>query len=164
MPPEPFEFPEHIEDYLQEHNVLNISTSDDGGPWSAAVFFAHHKLDIYFMTAAHTRHGAAALASGVMAGSIHEDYADWAEIKGLQMQGRVWLVEDERELRAGLRAFFRKYDFAEAFYRGNIPEELKQSIKSVRLFCFRPELVLWLDNAAGFAKRVQVYPPQDGLE
>ncbi|MCC6484259.1 MAG: pyridoxamine 5'-phosphate oxidase family protein [Armatimonadetes bacterium] len=161
MPAESFELPAHIDDYLHKHNVLNVSTCDEEGPWGAAVFYAHEGLKIYFMTAPHTRHGSALVAAGTMAGSIHEDYAGWTEIRGLQMRGRVWMLEDEGEVRAGQRAFFRKYDFAEAFSHGNVPEEIQRSIKSVRLFCFEPQLVLWLDNSAGFGKRMQVYPPLD---
>lgn len=155
---ETFEFPEHVESYLQDHNVLNLSTSGSDGPWSSAVFFAHHDLHFWFMSNPDTRHGKHILELGRMGASVHEDYGSWQEIKGLQMQGSVWLVKEEAERKAGLKAFFRKFCFAEAFFRSGVPEELKARMRNIHLFCFRPDVVYWLDNSSGFGNRQCIYP------
>jgi hypothetical protein len=76
------------------------------------------------------------------------------------MKGRAWVVEDADERKAGLRAYFRKYDFAEAFFRDDAPEEIRRSMQGVSLFCFEPELVLWLDNSHGFSNRARIHPPE----
>ncbi len=153
-----FEFPEKVEDYLSEHNVMNLSTYGEDGPWSSAVFFAHKGRRFWFMSTQQTRHGTDIAASGVLAATIHEDYAEWQDIKGLQMSGRVWVVSDGDELKSGLRAYFRKYSFAEAFFRGQAPKPVKERMKHIRLFCFEPDLILWLDNSTGFGNQVQLYP------
>lgn len=158
-----YSFPETVQDYLCDHNVLNISTHGESGPWSAAVFYAHEGLDFYFMTNPATQHGTDMTSAGVMAGSIHEDYASWREIKGIQMRGRVWVVRQGTQKKRGLKAFFRKFCFAEAFLRGGIPDALRDRMRNIELFCFRPDLVLWLDNSTGFGNRLQVYPPPDSL-
>lgn len=161
MSPEAFTFPEHLEDYLSDHNVLNLSTHGSDGPWASAVFFAHQGLRFFFMSDPDTRHGRHILETGAAAGSVHEDYSVWQEIKGLQMSGRIRVVEDPDEQRAGLRAYFRKYSFAEAFFRGEVPAPVRERMKDVRLFCFEPDCVLWLDNSRSFGCRLQIYPAPD---
>ena len=69
-------------------------------------------------------------------------------------------MEDADERKAGLRAYFRKYAFAEAFFREDAPEDIRASMQGVRLFCFEPELVLWLDNSHGFSNRARIHPPE----
>lgn len=158
MKPEVDVFSEQVDDYLAEHNVLNLSTSGKGGPWAAAVFFAHSGRRLWFMSNPGTRHGAHIVAGGAVAASVHEDCPQWENIRGLQMQGRAWVVEDDGERKAGLRAYFKKYSFAETFFRDDAPEEIRKSMAGIKLFCFEPEVVLWLDNSHGFGNRAQVFP------
>ncbi len=160
MKPEVDVFAEPVDEYLAEHNVLNLSTSGEGGPWAAAVFYAHSGRRFWFMSNPNTLHGSHIVASGAVAASVHEDCPQWKNIRGLQMKGRAWVVEDPGERKVGLRAYFRKYDFAEAFFRDDAPEEIRQSMQGVRLFCFEPELVLWLDNSHGFSNRARIHPPE----
>ncbi len=155
-----FEFPEHVDAYLNDHNVLTLATAGEDGPWSAAVFFAHQGRHFYFMSDSATLHGQHIGQNGLVAAAIHEDYGAWPDIKGMQMRGRVWIVQDKDEWRAGLRTYFRKYDFGEAFFRGELPPALHRRLHKIRLFCFEPELILWLDNATGFGNRVQLYPAE----
>lgn len=161
MNPDRYTFPDNIEEYLEEHNVLNLATSGEDGPWSAAVFYAHYGRRFYFMSDPATTHGSHIVTSELAAASIHEDYADWQSIKGLQMSGRAWEVTDSRQQKIGLRAYFRKYSFAEAFFKAGFPERIAERMKKVRLFCFEPDRVFWLDNSKGFGKRITVYPPPD---
>jgi hypothetical protein len=42
--------------------------------------------------------------------------------------------------------------------RGDVPEALRERMRNIHLFCFEPDLVLWLDNSTGFGNRIQVYP------
>ncbi len=158
MASDSFQFPPAVEDYLSEHNVLNLSTCGEDGPWAAAVFYAHTGLQFFFMSNPDTRHGRHIVATGRMAAAVHEDYSSWREIKGVQMTGSVRVVDDPAGRKEGLKAFFRKFCFAEAFLRGDVPEALRERMRNIHLFCFEPDLVLWLDNSTGFGNRVQVYP------
>lgn len=160
MKPDVDVFTEQVDDYLAEHNVLNLSTAGSDGPWAAAVFFAHSGQRLWFMSNPDTVHGAHIVTSGVVAATVNEDCPDWKTIRGLQMKGPVWVVQDPSERKLGLRAYFRKYSFAEAFFRDDAPEEVRASMQGIKLFCFEPNLVLWLDNSHSFGDREQVFPPQ----
>ena len=153
-----FQFPENIDEYLAEHSIINIATSGEDGPWASAAFYAHSGRLFFFMTTPDSQHGRDSLVSGLMAATIHEDCAYWDEVKGVQMRGRVWAVEDASEQKQGLRTFFRKYEFASQFTQGRMPEELKASLSEVRLFCFCPDVVYWIDASKQSPLRVRLFP------
>ena len=76
-------------DYLAAHRVMTLATHGPDGPWAAAVFYANDGFELYFLSSAASRHGRnLALQAGVAA-TVHEDYADWRDIKGIQLEGTV---------------------------------------------------------------------------
>ena len=76
-------------DYLAGHHVMTLATYGPEGLWAAAVFYANDGFQLYFLSAGHTRHARNMAASPQAAATIQEDYADWAAIKGIQLEGTV---------------------------------------------------------------------------
>jgi hypothetical protein len=70
--------------YLEAHNVMTLATA---GPWAAAVFYVNDDFTLYFLSSPQTRHAQALAANPRVAITIHEDYADWRSIKGIQLDG-----------------------------------------------------------------------------
>ena len=137
--------------YLGRHHVATLATSGSDGPWAAAVFYANDGFRLYFLSLPTTRHGRNLAAHPRAAATVQEDYRDWPEIKGVQMEGRTLLLAgSEREQAISLYA--RKFPVIAAPAEPRIAEALTR----VGWYCLVPDRVYFVDNAAGFGHRDQV--------
>jgi hypothetical protein len=138
--------------YLAGHNVLSLATFGPEGPWSAAVFYASEGFTLYFVSSATTRHGRNLAADPRAASTIQEDYDDWRDIKGLQIEGRVERVPDAEKARvAGLYA--EKFP---ATRPDRAPPEIAAALARIGWYRLVPSRVLFIDNARGLGHREEV--------
>ena len=98
-----------ILDYMQAHNTMTLATSAGDVPWAATVFYSSDDLRLYFFSAPDSRH-CQNLAANARAGvTIQEDYHDWRQIKGIQLEGKVALVDGVLEKAKAMAVYARKY-------------------------------------------------------
>ena len=85
-------------------------------------------------------------------------YSTWKEIKGLQMAGRIRVVNPGLDAIQVLRAYLKKYPFTKEFFKENISMDLDSFAQrfGVKLYRFIPTLVYYLDNQIRFAFREEV--------
>ena len=74
-----------------QHHDLGDVRGD--APWAATVFFASDGLSLYFFSSPESRHCQNLAANARVAVTVQEDYKDWRKIKGIQLEGRVKLVD-----------------------------------------------------------------------
>lgn len=133
--------------YLEEHRVISLATTGVQGPWAAAVFYASQGFDLYFLSAMHTRHVQDLAINPRVAATIQEDYRDWPDIKGIQMEGVV------RELTGKDR------QEAITLYRGKFPfmvsagAQIQSALRRVSWFRLKPDRVYYIDNSLGLGHR-----------
>ena len=145
--------------YLAAHNTVSLATVADGQPWAATVFYVNVGTDLYFLSEPKTRHCTNILANGLVAGTINEDYRDWQQIKGIQLEGRASEVRGKIELARALAAYLGKYPFVKQFLS---PGQLLHGVQiagktfDIRLWRLRPERLYYLDNARGFSARQEL--------
>lgn len=145
--------------YLRAHNTLSLATVGSDGPWASAVFYANRGFSLYFLSEPSTRHGANLAKRADVAGTINEDYGDWREIKGVQLEGACKPVAGKVEQAAALAAYVRKFPFVASFLK---PDQLLEGMEisgrplNVRLYKLIPRRFFFLDNARGFSHRVEV--------
>ena len=156
----PADLRERVLAYLAAHNTVSLATvGDDGTPWAATVFYAHLGTDLYWLSEPKTRHSQNLLANGRVAATINEDYRDWQQIKGIQLEGRASEVRGKIELARALAAYLGKYPFVKQFLS---PGQLLQGVQiagktfDIRLWRLRPERLYYLDNARGFSARQEL--------
>ena len=136
--------------YLEAHRVLTLATNGPLGLWAAAVFYASEEFLLYFLSAEHTRHAQNLKANPQVAATIQEDYADWVEIKGIQLEGAVEkLAGSESEVAIAL--FRAKYPFIRSA-GGAVGEALSR----VAWYRLTPQRLYLIDNSKGFGHRDQV--------
>ncbi len=146
-------------DYLAAHNTVSLATAGPDGPWAATVFYANVGTDLYFLSEPKTRHCQNLLANARVAGTVNEDYRDWQQIKGIQLEGRAAEVSGKLELARALGAYLAKYPFVKQFLS---PGQLLQAVQipgksfDIRLWRLRPERLYYLDNARGFSARQEL--------
>ncbi len=136
--------------YLQAHNVLTLATTGPEGPWASAVFYANEGFTLYFLSSPKSRHARNIAARSSVAGAVQEDYGDWPEIKGIQLEGVATPLEGEPR------------DQARALYARRHPSvaeptaELAAALARVAWYRLTPGRLYFIDNALGFGHRDEV--------
>ena len=131
--------------YLAAHNVLTLATTD---PWAAAVLYVNDGFVLYFLSSPETRHCQGLRRDPRVAVTVHEDYADWRAIKGIQLEGAVEPVDagDLPRVRALYAAKFPIIGSAAS-------PAIVAALARIRWYRITPQRVCFVDNAAGFGHR-----------
>jgi uncharacterized protein YhbP (UPF0306 family) len=139
--------------YLQNHNVLTLATSGPEGLWAAAVFYVNDGFTLYFLSAPTTRHSRNIAARPGIAATIQEDYKDWPEIKGIQLEGRAYQVEGA-ERAAAIARYGSKFPVI-----GNLshaPAEIVRAMSKIAWYKVIVERLYLIDNSLGMGHRDEV--------
>lgn len=137
-------------DYLQQHQVMTLATGAGGKVWAAAVFYVSSGFSLTFLSAGHTRHSRDIAANPWAAATVQEDYNEWREIKGIQMEGPVRLLAgDERKRAVGL--YGEKYPFV-----GRAKGSIAAALLGVNWYELSPSRLYLIDNSKGFGHRDDV--------
>ena len=139
--------------YLAAHNVMTLATSGPEGPWAAAVFYVNQDFDLYFLSSPRARHSMNVQAHPAAAAAVHEDYSEWRDIQGVQLEGVVEILSGLEEARA--RALYGA-KFAVARPGEQAPDLIAAALSRVSAYRFRARQAFFIDNAAGFGKRETV--------
>jgi uncharacterized protein YhbP (UPF0306 family) len=108
-------------------------------------------LSLYFFSDPDTRHGRNLAREGWASGAVTEEYEDWQQIQGVQLEGPVdVLAGSDRE--AGLRVYLGKFPWAADFLAPEGPYFARVGSK-VALYRLRPARVGFTDNRLGFGHR-----------
>ena len=147
---------QQIVDYLKSHNTMTLATCAGDVPWAATVFFASEDLRLYFFSAPESRHCQNLTINRRVAVTIQEDYKDWREIKGIQLEGSVALVDGVVEKAKAMAIYAIKYpDVIKLFTNPDSGVFYKAFLK-VKFYCVTPDKVFFIDNAQGFGKRQEL--------
>jgi len=130
---------------------MTLATYGPGGPWAAAVFYASDGFDLYFVSSPASRHGRDVAARAAVAATVQEDYREWREIKGIQLEGRVEQLSGDAETRAR-KLYAAKFPFAAA----SAPAAIVAAFAKVRWYHLAAVRAYFVDNSVGFGHRDQV--------
>jgi uncharacterized protein len=138
--------------YLAGRHSLTLATTGPEGPWAAGVYFASDGLTLYFLSDPATRHCQDIAANPRVAAAIHEDYKDWREIRGVQLEGTAAPVEGAGGLARAWEVYLAKFPFVRQFQVGDALEIMGRAVRA-RLYRVVPSRLHFLDNSKGFSHR-----------
>ncbi len=142
-----------VQKYLHDHNVATLATSGNGGPWAAAVFYASDGYTLYFLSSPTSRHCLELAQTTRVAVTIQEDYADWLEIKGVQIEGVASEISgDEEELARKL--YGQKFPLVGLLAQA--PAVIVKAMAKVRWYKIVPHSLYFIDNSLGLGHRDEV--------
>ena len=144
---------EQVQSYLREHHVMTLASQGDEGVWAAAVFYANDGFATYFLSSPTSRHGRNLVGNPRASAAVHEDYADWREIKGVQMEGSTSMLAGEEEEKAR-RLYGAKFPVV-----GNLeqaPAFIVKALANVRWYKLVPERLYFIDNSVTFGHRDEI--------
>ena len=133
--------------YLDDHTTLNLATTGPGGLWAAAILYVHDDLDLYFTSVPSTRHAVNIDATHHAACTIIDECTTWQNMKGMQVEGKVVLVEDVAERTRVVADYLRRFPFAVGMWNGESdPARIGADPGIHAFFRLTPTRVLFTDN------------------
>ena len=148
-----------IELFLSNHHTISIATSAEGELWSASVFYvSDEKFNIYFVSFEESKHIQGILKNKRVSATINQDVSDWMQIKGLQLQGLAYKVQEHHRQNI-LNLYRQKFDSIQQlldFPKTDDEKKIAKQFDSISLFCFEPDWIRLLDNSLGFGSKEQI--------
>jgi len=142
-----------VKRYLRDHNVATLATLGRGNPWAAAVFYVSDGYTLYFLSSPTSEHCLNLAQNPRVALTIQEDYSDWLEIKGVQMEGVVSELSGAEEERAR-RLYGEK--FPVVCLMTHAPAAIVKALAKVRWYKVVPLRLYFIDNSAGLGHRDEI--------
>lgn len=132
---------------------MTLATQGPEGPWAAAVFYAWVDGALIFLSSPKSRHGANLAHDSRCAATIQEDYSDWQQIKGVQLEGQVEQLHGEDAARARA-AYAEKFPIAGPL--AMIPPAIAEAFARVSWYRLLPARMYFIDNSRGFGHREEL--------
>jgi uncharacterized protein len=155
---DPAELRKRTEELLSAQTTMTLSTAHDNESWAAPVYYVNRKFQFYFFSDPSSRHVREALESGNAAAAVFHQASTWQEIRGIQMSGTVTPLGAGLEAVRAIRAYLKKFPFTREFFDSGKEIDLEGFVKRfrVRLYLFRPSVLLYQDNRIAFSFREEV--------
>lgn len=140
-------------DYLRGHNVATLATGSAKDIWASAVFYVNDGFTLYFLSSPKSRHCCNLAQNPQVAVTIQEDYADWPEIKGVQIEGVAGVISGDEEERAR-RLYGEKFPVV-----GNlaqVPSMIVKALTKVSWYKVVPRRLYFIDNSISLGHRDEI--------
>lgn len=144
---------ERIKRICGRSSTLGLATvGTDGSPHAANVNFVEDEnLDLYFLSAAGTRHSLDVFGNPRVAATAYVPFDRAEQILGLQVHGQCEMLRDA-EFNRVWQLFMRKFPYSAAF---------EERARAERFYRIRPSWFRVIDNSAGFGRKWEVaWPPR----
>jgi|SRR5690349_10980097 len=155
MPPSD-ELKHQVLAYLRSHNTMTLATCADNLPWASTVFYASDDFRLYFFSAPDSRHSQNVSQNPAVAVTVQEDYHDWRVIKGIQLEGKVTLIDSVLEKGKAMAIYARKYPDVIKLFTNPASGVFYKAFLKVKFYCVIPEKLFFIDNEQGFGKRQEL--------
>jgi uncharacterized protein YhbP (UPF0306 family) len=132
---------------------MTLATVGDAGPWAAAVFYVHQGGALYFLSAPGSRHCRNIAQSPRVSATIQEDYADWREIKGVQLEGIAARLSGDEERRAR-DLYAAKFPLLRNLAAA--PPAIVKALAKVGWYELAVERAYFIDNSVAFGHRDEI--------
>ena len=142
-----------VQNYLRDHNVATLAAGSGEDLWAAAVFYVNDGYTLYFLSSPTSRHILNLAHNPRVALTIQEDYADWLDIKGVQIEGVASELSGAEEDQAR-RLYGRKFPVVGML--GQAPAAIVKALAKVRWYKVVPHRLYFIDNSAGLGHRDEV--------
>ncbi|NCO61371.1 MAG: hypothetical protein COZ70_15470 [Deltaproteobacteria bacterium CG_4_8_14_3_um_filter_51_11] len=154
------ELADRVQALILSCSTITLATCSGASAWAAPVYYFYQRSGFYFFSSPESRHVTDAVATGEAAGSIHAAGIGWKDIRGIQMNGSIKKIVSPVEAARAISGYLKKFPFTGDFF-----SDSKADLDGffgrfgVRLYCFRPRLVIYCDNSIRFGYRAEIDLP-----
>ena len=126
-----------------------------GIPHAASVFYVNIGFNLYFLSNPKSRHGENLTQNPTVSGTINEDYSNWLQIKGIQLEGRVECIGGILKQARIAKAYVKKVPNVADFLLSphKLGKKIAQKVSNVKFYQIRPAKIDFLDNSLGFGHK-----------
>lgn len=142
-----------VQGYLRDHNVATLATRSSEDLWAAAVFYVSDEYTLYFLSSPTSRHCLNLAHDPRVALTIQEDYSDWPDVKGVQIEGVASEISGVEEEKAR-RLYGQKFPVVGMLAQA--PAAIVKAMAKVRWYKVVPHRLYFIDNSAGLGHRDEV--------
>ena len=130
-----------ITDFIKEHHILTLATSNENKPYCCTCFYAYMKeLNMFVITSdKETKHILDAIKQNNIAGSIALETKTIGKIRGIQFTGIIEELKGS-DLKSAKLAYLKSFPFA--------------ILKLTTIWGIKPEFIKMTDNRLGFGKKI----------
>lgn len=139
--------------YLQNHNVATIATCNGGTPWATALFYTNNDFVLYFLSSPTSKHSNNLKVNPNVGVTIQEDYSDWLEIKGIQIEGVALEIYGEEE-EIARKLYCKKFPVVGML--AHTPAAIVKALAKVRWYKIVPQRFFFIDNSFGLGNRDEI--------
>ena len=148
------DWPEALTTILHESTTCSLATVDDQGePHAANLNFAFDKkIDLYFLSAPHSRHIQHILKNPKVAVTAYTPFTRASQICGLQIHAMAEMVNPKK------KSFGQLWKLL----TDRFPDitAMEERAKNERFYRIRPTWIRWIDNRKGFGWKAETaWPP-----
>lgn len=144
-----------VREYLRVHNVATLAAGSSDDIWAAAVFYVWEGSHLYFLSTPDSRHAEILARNPRVALTIQQDYSDWLEIKGVQLEGEASELSGEEEARAR-RLYGAKFPVVGLMAKA--PTAIVKALGKIRWYKVELRRVYFIDNSLGLGHRDELDP------
>ncbi|HIJ96369.1 MAG TPA: pyridoxamine 5'-phosphate oxidase [Desulfuromonadales bacterium] len=141
---------ERVKHYLQQHNVATLATCYNNVPSAAAVFYVNDGFTLYFLSSPTSRHCCNLAHNQQVAVTIQENYSDWLDIKGVQMEGSATEISGAEQSKAR-RIYAEKFPVTGLLSLA--PAAVIEALAKVAWYRIVPQRIYFIDNSRGLGHR-----------
>lgn len=132
---------------------MTLGTTGPEGLWAAAVFYVNDRFALYFLSAPTSRHSINIASYPRVAATIQEDYEDWSEIQGIQLEGQVSRITGVEQASALVR-YGLKFPIIANLSRA--PEEIVRAMEDIAWYKLIPDKFYLIDNSLRLGHRDEI--------
>lgn len=140
---------------IDRQKTLVLATSDQNMPWAAPVYYLYISPAFYFFSSPKSKHIGQALDNRISSAALYAEAEQWDQIEGIQMVGRIIIVDKTIERLKVTAGYLNKFPTARSLMKAKQKSDLNISAK-VRLYAFYPEHVYYMNNQSGFGSRQEI--------
>lgn len=152
---------EQIIAYLKAHNTATLATSSGGAPWAASVFYVNDGFVLYFLSEPSSRHATSIEENQAVGAAINEDYHDWREIQGIQLEGQAMRVTGRIERAKVLALYVAKFPFVGKMLLSPhlFSGAVARAVAKVKFYKVVPTRLRFINNRKEFGYKEEIALP-----
>jgi len=137
---------------LRSQSTLALATTGDNAqPCLAPLFYiVDPALNLYWLSSPNSRHSRNLARDPAASAAVFRPTQDWNEICGVQMRGKVALIDDPLRRRALVKTYCDRFALGSVF---------RLAILRAGLYAFQPHWFRYSDNSVRFGYNFELTRP-----
>lgn len=151
-----------IASFLDAHRVMSLATSGARGPHAANVFYARDDFTLVWVSDPQSEHSQHLAACSRVAATIAANCIDYADIKGVQIHGEAWRIDQAAERSRARTQLEMRFDFLRRLSFGSAA--LREAYENAEFYRLAPSRMVLIDNSRGFGFKEAIEFDPAGVE